>query len=334
MKLFESLTVRGKARRLRPLALAALESYDIDVDRVELVRNDLNGIFRVRASDGASYMLRVCLPNHHELATIQSEALWLEALASDPDISAPRPIPARRGAAIVTASALGVPEPRHCMLFSWLPGRDLQRVASTEHFEKLGRLMARLHRHSRHWQPPESFRVRALDRLYPFGDPQGLIGPAHQDYFEPETRELIERMERAIQTELLRLYTSGQPQVVHGDLHWGNVKVYRGKLQPLDFEDLALAFPIQDIAISLFYSLNDLRFTELRRAFQTGYAAVQLWPQDWTGQLDLLIVHRGLDLFNYLLAANFPGRERWFPAFVANIHERYRAMANIDSQLP
>src|SRR5690606_23955825 len=127
LKPFDQLTIRGKARRLRPLALSALEQYDLDVERLELVRNDLNGIFRVRTADGRSYLLRVCLPNHHTLETLQAEVAWLQALEAEPDIAAPAPIPAANGEHIVTASAPGVPEPRRCMVFSWLPGRPFQR---------------------------------------------------------------------------------------------------------------------------------------------------------------------------------------------------------------
>ncbi len=226
----------------------------------------------------------------------------------------------------MTASAPGVPEARRCVLFSWLPGRDLHRSATPDEYEQQGRLMALLHEQAEHWQPPPTFQVRTLNQLYPFGDPSGLLGAAHRGYFEADTLSLILDMEDKIGSELERMYRESTPQVIHADLHWGNVKINRGKLQPLDFEDLAWGFPIQDIAISLFYSLNDERFPLLREAFQRGYTAVRGWPEEFDGQLDLLIVHRGIDLFNYLLTVDFPGQDRWFPSFVGNIHGRYQEM--------
>ncbi|MEZ4570700.1 MAG: phosphotransferase [Thermomicrobiales bacterium] len=244
MKPFEDLTTRGKARRLRPLAMSALERYDLDIKRIELVRNDLNGIFRVRTTSGMSYLLRICLPDHHGLATIRSEIFWLEALAREADIPVPEPIPTRDGEMVVTARAEGVPESRRCVLFSWLPGKDLHRTATTGEFEALGRLMARLHDHTDRWQPPDGFRVRTLNQVYPFGDPAGLLGEDHRENFDPDTAALIGEIERRIRDELDRMYGSGAPLVIHADLHWGNVKIYRGTLQPLDFEDLALAFPV------------------------------------------------------------------------------------------
>ena len=325
-KPFADLTTRGKAQRLRRLAMEALGQYDINVDRLQLVRNDLNGIFRVRDADGASYLLRVCLPDHHDRETIEGEIAWLQALAQEPEIESPAPLPARDGSMIVTASAPGVPEPRRCVLFSWLPGKDLHRAASPDEFAKLGALMARLHDQTDHWNPPQSFKVRTLNHIYPFGDPEGLLGSRHRGRFVAETSEVIAIIESRIRVELDRLYLADQPQVLHADLHWGNVKIYRGRLYPLDFEDLAWGFPIQDIAISLFYSMNDERFPKLRGAFQRGYSSARPWPEEFDGQLDLLIVHRGIDLFNYLLSAGFPGEDRWFPAFVESINGRYREM--------
>jgi Ser/Thr protein kinase RdoA (MazF antagonist) len=37
----------------------------------------------------------------------------------------PRPLPARDGRLVMIAGAAGVPEPRLCILFTWVPGTDL-----------------------------------------------------------------------------------------------------------------------------------------------------------------------------------------------------------------
>lgn len=326
MKQFADLTTAGKARRLRPLAFNALTNYSFEVDRLELVRNDLNGIFRVRTTTGDSYLLRVCLPDHHTLETLESEIIWLQALEEAEGITAPAPIPTRNGEMIVTASADGVPEERRCVLFSWLPGRNLQYTPTPEGFEKLGRLMARLHDHTDRWRPPPEFRVRTYNRLYPMGDPEGLLGARLRCAFDAETAALIAGMETRIVAELERLYREYSPQVIHTDLHVGNVKSYRGRLQPLDFEDLAWGLPVQDAAITFFYSMRAERFPELRRAFERGYASLRDWPEEYPGQVDLLIVHRALELHNYMLSTGFPGKERWLPAFIQNVRGRYREM--------
>ena len=49
-----------------------------------------------------------------------------------------------------------------------------------------------------------------------------------------------------------RLQASAESmRLLHGDLHQWNVRSYRGVLSPIDFEDLMLGWPVQDIATTL-----------------------------------------------------------------------------------
>ncbi|MBK7456141.1 MAG: hypothetical protein IPJ46_21185 [Anaerolineales bacterium] len=117
MKPYSQLTVRGQARRLRVLALNALKHYKLNVARLSLVTNDMNGIFRVDMRAGEKYILRVTLPEGgHDRDHIAAEMDWLAALARDTNLSVPRPLPAKDGSLVVEASAYGVPK-RGCARF-------------------------------------------------------------------------------------------------------------------------------------------------------------------------------------------------------------------------
>ena len=74
MKPYSSLTVRGQAHRLRQLALNALTHYELDVARLRLIINDMNGIFRIDTRDGYKYILRVTRPEGgHNLDHVAAE---------------------------------------------------------------------------------------------------------------------------------------------------------------------------------------------------------------------------------------------------------------------
>ena len=74
MKDFYELTNRGRALRLRKMALQALERYDLELRRVRLLTNDMNGIFRVDTADGQKCIVRVTMPEGgHALEEIRSE---------------------------------------------------------------------------------------------------------------------------------------------------------------------------------------------------------------------------------------------------------------------
>lgn len=303
MKRFSTLTRVGQARRLRAVALTALTAYALDVQRIRLVHNETNCTFRVDTTDGCAYALRVNRPHVFSPANIRSEIAWQEAVGRDTDIAVPAAVQTRTGDVLVTVEAPGVPEPRHCAIFAWLRGRPLAKQPTPANAEQWGRLAALLHTHGENWKPPASFSVRTLDRIFPFGDPDRLNSPRGHALVPAATRRLVDRMRVAVETELARLYARpGSPGLVHADLHGWNIKVDRGKLQLFDFEDLCYAYPIQDIATSLFYIVPRPSFSELRAAFRSGYEALRPWPEEYPGQLELLMVHRAIDLLNFALS--------------------------------
>ena len=65
LKDFYSLTRRGRAARLRELAMCALQHYDLDVTQVRLLTNHYNGIFSrpVMARGGWRFKRMACQKN-------------------------------------------------------------------------------------------------------------------------------------------------------------------------------------------------------------------------------------------------------------------------------
>jgi Ser/Thr protein kinase RdoA (MazF antagonist) len=245
MKPFSALTVRGQARRLRLLAWNALKQYELKVTRLRLVTNDFNGIFRVDTTDGRKFILRVTLPEGgHAIDHIIAEMDWLTALARDTNLSVPRPLPAINGSLVVEAGTVGIPEPRFCEVFSWVPGKDLAEDMSEANIAKLGELMAQLHHHALTYQPPVQLAFLRFDRVFPFPEPVVLFDETFSALFPPERRLVFERAIAWTQESIDRLKTCGEPmRILHGDLHQWNVRNRRGVLSPIDFEDLMLGWP-------------------------------------------------------------------------------------------
>ena len=91
-----------------------------------------------------------------------------------------------------------------------------------------------------------------------------------------------------------------QHLVIHGDLHAANVKVDRGRLTPLDFEDLLYAVPILDVATSLFYVRHRPDYLDLAGAFRSGYERQLAWVETRPGEVDQLLIARGIDMLNFV----------------------------------
>ncbi|HUT21736.1 MAG TPA: phosphotransferase [Anaerolineae bacterium] len=302
MQAFEQLTRQGQARRLRKLALRALEQYPLDVVDMRLVGTFTNTLFRVRAAGGQSYVLRVCTPGWRTETDLRSEAMWLEALSRDTDVGAPVPLAARDGAYLVEACAEGVPEARRCLVMSWLPGALLGTHLTEANLYKMGVLFARLHEHGARFHPPAGFTERRMDSVCARGEEHVLW--RYDDGFTPQTREALERAWAEVERAFARLYADPAGlRVIHNDLWHDNIKLYRGRLHPFDFEDTVWGYPVQDIAMALQDLMIDVEpdaFEPLQAAFRQGYESMAEWPERHDGEIDAFRVGRLFWVANYV----------------------------------
>jgi Ser/Thr protein kinase RdoA (MazF antagonist) len=315
-KSWRELTCRGQALRLRRLALKALEQYDLPVARLRLITNSFNGIFRVDTITGAKHILRVTLPEgSHGMDSVRGEMVWLAALSRDTDLRVPRPVASRTGELVVQAGCEGVPEPRLCAIFGWVPGTNLAKHLTVTNLHKLGRLSAQLHAHAANWK--HDLRLLRYDKVFPFLEPVVLFQDEYRRLFPPKRRVVYEQAIQWAQTAIDRLKASGEPmRVIHNDLHQWNVRVFRGVLAPIDFEDLMWGWPVQDIATTLegFFDRED--YEELRTAFRQGYTSRSPWPERYPGEVDAFIAARGVGLVNFILQDPNPDWRAEIPSFV------------------
>lgn len=326
MRPYYSLTNRGRALRLRQLALAALADYDLVVRRVRLLSNSFNAIFRVDTADG-KYVLRVCRPTEteHGLPRLHSEMLWLAALRRDTDLQVPAPLATRQGAYVTTAQVAAVPEPRHCVVFSWLPGRDFDEQISPATMEQFGALAAQLHCHAAAWTSPAGFAVGRYATPFPF-EPLIMFDAAYAELLPPARRALFMVTVERIQAAIDRLQASAPPHVIHADLHRWNAKIYRGRILPFDFQEILWGWPVQDIGISLYYLYGEADYPAWRAAFERGYERVAPWPEAYPGEIDLFIAARGLMLANGLLTDVDPEWRAQTPRYFEKTEHRLRAL--------
>jgi len=119
--------------------------------------------------------------------------------------------------------------------------------------------------------------------------------------FSPERIKIIDRVIAKADIEFEKLYSDEEGQIlIHGDLHYWNIHVFRGELYIMDFEDVMLGYPVQDIAITLYYGRGREEYASLREAFKRGYTRIRPWPIERTGQIEILIAARSVNFINYV----------------------------------
>jgi Ser/Thr protein kinase RdoA (MazF antagonist) len=146
--------------------------------------------------------------------------------------------------------------------------------------------------------------VLVLDRVLHFEDQDlvGRVGP-HRTLFA----DALARAEKAVAE--LWANPPHAPHVLHGDFTPSNLVVSGEQLIPIDFQDLAIGFDLQDIAIAVTALLAMDETGSLARAFRQGYEGIRAWPDATTQQMDALFVARLLMMANLTLNVRKPGWE-------------------------
>ncbi len=326
---FEALTHHGQARRLRHLAVAALRDYPIQAARIELLQYEDNAVYRVTTTAGERFILRVGAAEGHGVAEQRAELRWLAALGHDTDLAVPTPVPTARGAPLTVVEGAGVPEPRPCVLFRWVPGRPPTGAVRPEVVARIGAVTAQLHRHAERFVAPPDF-VRpswGWERL--FGASSALAGAS----LSARERGIVTATGARVREELDTLGTGTRVWgLTHADLHRGNVLIDRGRVGVIDFDDCGWGYYLLDVATFL-SSLRRVEsdtptYAALRTAYMTGYVEVRALPALLDVHLRTFAVLRDMVIVNFILGSTNAQVQHWGPARVAGImHDLERYLA-------
>lgn len=301
MQPFAALTPMGQTRRLRAVALAALQHYAITVRQLSLITVDTNTIFRVDGANGERYALRISTPGQHSLHDNLIELAWLTALVRDTTLNVVTPVANQKGDYLTGVELPTVAEARRCVLFCWVPGRPLASQISPAHAYTLGTIMAALHDHAGMVRlSPNLTPMTWHTVFYYHHEPVVIDDPAYASLFTPARQELIYTVAAVAEQILQALAQSTAERIlIHGDLHPYNVHLARGRLYLLDFEDVLLGYPVQDVAVTFAALRRYPDYEKLWRALEAGYSQSRPWPVQSATQLTALIAARDLMMVNY-----------------------------------
>jgi Ser/Thr protein kinase RdoA (MazF antagonist) len=326
IKAFNELTRLGKIRRLRGVVFKALEEYDILVDWVKFLTIDTNTMFQVRSQTGERFVLRIYSDEETTLKENQAEMFWLDAIIRDTDIKVSEPVPRRDGEYISHITIPGVPPNRRCVLFKWIPGRPLEEHLSPENYFNYGQLLARLHQHAATLNPlPDSIQPKKWDKVFYYPDePVVYNTPQYSRFFPPHRIQLINQVIERADRLFERLFSDqGGLILIHGDLHFWNLHYHRGELYALDFEDINLGYPVQDIAVSLSYGRDREGHPEWKVAFKEGYCSQREWPDEDQRTIETLVAARTVMFINYVARID-PSPEEYIKSRCERLEEYLR----------
>jgi hydroxylysine kinase len=211
--------------------------------------------FRLRASDGSEYVLKIANPAEDRAVTnLQTEALRHVA-ARDPLLPIPRIIPALNGA-VELELAFDDDSRRIVRLLSFLAGTPMHQAPPSAALRRdVGRCAARLALAMRDFHHPAACHKLLWD-IQHAAELRPLIGtvPSGQ-------RDLIERFLDGFETHAVPVLAHMPKQPLHNDLNPHNVVVdpadATGVAGIIDFGDLTATARINDLAIAAAYQVTD-----------------------------------------------------------------------------
>lgn len=303
MKPFAQASYLAQVRRLSVLARSALRQYPIRVDTIKFINHGENTTFKVTATNGDRFLLRIHRRDYHTPAAIQEELAWLARLAKMDTLTVPRPLCSKSGKLLVTAEAAGIPEFRHCCVFHWIDGTFIDKSLSPQHMFELGKIIARLQSSAPRSQARKYWHAEGLlGRQAKFGSIDSLSGIAPKDQ-----RTITVARLRILRK--LKAFERRFPQrmgLIHADLHFGNILRLESGLGIIDFDDSGFGFHAYDLAIPLisasytFAKKGRKNLPALREALISGYKALAPWDKHDDEILSDLLLTRRLVMIGWL----------------------------------
>ena len=229
-----ALTPEDRLRRLRALAIAALDQWNLDVRSVEPLKVRENAVFAVQLRDGKRVALRVHRHGYHTDAALESEYMWLRAL-SESGVEVPAFMPTHEGRNFALASTSDVPVPHQVDVLQWIEGNMLgalgehmsgSEVDVQQIYGVVGELAAAMHNQASAWSRPAGFVRHAWDT-------EGLVGerPLWGRFWELEAlarheADILRELRTRLQRDLLNFGTGADRfGLIHADLVPENILV-------------------------------------------------------------------------------------------------------------
>ena len=305
---FYQLDHDAQAHAMAELAAEALPHWGLQGSELDLIKYRENAVFRVTATGGDRFALRIHRHGYHSDDELRSELQWMAALDAA-GIAVPALVPDTAGHLFRRVEATGVPEPRQVDLFEWVEGSQLGSVEGglgdadsvARSYHTIGGLAARLHNQAVQWRLPRGFTRHAWDV-------EGLVGEApfwgrfwELEALSGEQRELLlaarQRVRRDLSAYADDPVNADRYSLIHADFVAENLLVCGDKVRLIDFDDAGFGWHLFELATALYFEMGEPHYREAYEALIAGYREHRPLPDGQLAYMPLFFMARS---FTYL----------------------------------
>lgn len=284
--------------RLHGLANDALVHWPVpEGASARLINVSENATYLVEAPDGFKSVLRVHRENYHSKNAIECEIAWARALKEDGRVDTPAVIPGRDGADVQTPPGGHGLNPRHMVMFEFVPGEQPDENDLVGPFEELGAMAARLHEHAIRWQRPQPFERLTWDLDAVYGSAPTWGDWRDAPNLDAGAKEVLERVQRTV-TERLNAFGKSEQRygLIHADMRLANLLVDDGVTRLIDFDDCGFGWFLYDFAAGISFIEDRPEIPAMREAWVKGYRTVRDLPEEEEREIDSFIMLRRMAL--------------------------------------
>jgi len=284
---FNQLPYEAQLERLSALATRAIAHYGFDDVTFSLVNYTNNAVFKVEAPDGV-YILRLYRAGLRPLIAIQSELMWLSALAQH-GIHVPTPI-----GEIYTGELEDEALPVYCTLTTRLEGEPLTYAQMTDdHIRAIGRFIGQLHTVASTFITPADFSRPRLDYEGLFGDDSPYNPKDGASIFTDEQKVVMKHVQDRVKETFDFLGQTAETfGLIHADFIPQNMVWDGMKLGAIDFEYCGYGYYVYDLAPMLWMNRNEPSYDHLRLTLWDGYTQVRPQPEKMMKTLQTFVAAR------------------------------------------
>ncbi|MCU0536778.1 MAG: phosphotransferase [Hydrococcus sp. Prado102] len=297
------------------IARSALTYYDVPNARLTFLGQSQNTTFRVETPTGNKFLLRFHVgiesasDGSHDVwrksSVIESELLWLSAIARDTELAVPQPVQNCSGKWVTSFASEDLGTFISCSLLRWVEGEHLEGEPTAQQIRQLGKLMAQLHQHSSCWSLPSGFSrpTHDVEQLKSATSQLGVL--VQNGTISKDDYQVFQKASTQVQEFIPNLQkTRDTWGIIHADLHQGNYVLYGEEVRPIDFSRCGFGFYLYDIG----ESVGDID-ASLRLNFFEGYTSVRALPADYQNIVEAFFV--GATVENFAFHSTNPQEYEW-----------------------
>ena len=311
MSEYEEMSQEEQISLLEEFAHDVLVQYGISANNLTCIHHGFNTTFKLLSTAGKSYAMRINTNSKKWPEHVWAEVQWMQKIAKEGLVQVPVPVANLQGEFFSNHYFFYEGGNLNILLTNWIEGAVVEENPSEGLLFQLGKSMALLHESGKTWVAQGYANFKKLD--IPLMVERDNLFEKVDHQISSELYELL----RGVNLEAVKVFESLRersiPQLIHADLHFGNVIGDNDSISILDFDDAGMGYPLQDLANSIFCLREDF---DKEQHLIAGYESVTPFPEYEPVELEALIVSRALTLLNNLFETTTAEERALIPGYL------------------